>query len=377
MSARTTVQKLLDPAGIILDGPNPWDPQIHDEIMFDRFFRSGSIAIGETYMDKMWDVDDLPEMVARIMRSGIGQSVYKHLSFGAVLYTLRHLLFNLQNKARAFQVAEVHYDVGNDLYAKMLGPSMTYTCGYWNPPTGGATTLDEAQRNKLDLVCRKIGLKRGDRILDIGCGWGSLLLHAAREYGAEGVGVTVSKEQVALARSLTHGYPIEIRLQDYRDVCDGPYDHIVSLGMFEHVGTKNYRTYMRTVRELLKDDGLFLLHTIGVKKTGQSLYPWYDKYIFPNGYLPSAAEIGQSIDGFFVTEDWHSFGHDYDATLCAWYCNFDRARPELRAKYDDRFYRMWTFFLLTSAGAFRARYLNLWQIVLSPNGVAGGYQSMR
>jgi cyclopropane-fatty-acyl-phospholipid synthase len=256
----------------------------------------------------------------------------------------------------------------------MLDSTMAYTCGYWKH----AKTLKESQIAKHDLICRKLGIKEGDRVLDIGCGWGGFAEHAAKEYGASVVGLTISKEQQALARERVRGLPVEIRLQDYRDVNDGPYDHVVSIGMFEHVGYKNYRQYMQVVRKVLKEDGLFLLHCIGNNRTAWRADPWFDKYIFPNGYLASPRLIGKAIDGIFVMEDWHTFGADYEPTLLAWFKNFDEAWPEFSEKYGGEiFYRMWKYYLLTMAGAFRSRYLNLWQIVLSPKGVKGGYISIR
>jgi cyclopropane-fatty-acyl-phospholipid synthase len=238
-------------------------------------------------------------------------------------------------------------------------------------------TLDDAQENKLDLVCRKIGLKKGDRVLDIGCGWGSWAIYAAQKYGASVVGLTISKEQVSLATERARGLPVEIRLQDYRELRGETFDHVISIGMFEHVGVKNYRNFMKIVKSLLKEDGLFLLHSIGQKRSGLSSDPWIDKYIFPNGFLPSVAQIATAANGLFVLEDWHNFGSHYERTLLEWFKNFDAHWPEIREKYGDRFYRMWKFYLLSSAATFRARNNFLWQIVFSPNGVVGGYQSVR
>lgn len=373
---RELAQDLLTPAGITLDGQNSWDPQIHDERVFDRLFADGVIAVGESYMDGWWDVADMPEMMARAMRSRQAHEIVMLKQLPLVFNILRNKVFNLQSKERAWQVGEQHYDIGNDLYGRMLDSRLTYSCGYWNgsPP---AADLDAAQEAKLDLICKKIGLKAGDRVLDIGCGWGSFAIFAAERYGAHITGVTISKEQAALARERAKDLPVDIRLQDYRDINDRPYDKIVSVGMFEHVGHKNYPTFIRLVRRLLKDDGLFLLHTIGWYETGLHPDPWIDKYIFPNGILPSAEQITAAANKSFVLEDWHNFGADYEKTLLAWDRNFDAAWPEIKDQYGERFYRMWKFYLLSSAGSFRARASQLWQIVFSPQGVPGGYRAIR
>jgi cyclopropane-fatty-acyl-phospholipid synthase len=249
---------------------------------------------------------------------------------------------------------------------------MTYTCGYWQ----GALNLEQAQADKLDLVCRKIALQPGDRVLDIGCGWGSFAEFAALRYGAQVVGVTISRQQAQLARQRCDGLPVEIRLQDYRDL-DEPFDHIVSLGMFEHVGWKNYATYMQVAQRCLGDSGVFLLHTIGANSSCKHCDAWISRYIFPNGGLPSIAQLGKSLEGRFVLEDWHNFGADYDLTLMAWHANFERHWHELTGSYDQRFYRMWRYYLLICAGAFRARDIQLWQLVLSKKGLSGGYLSVR
>jgi cyclopropane-fatty-acyl-phospholipid synthase len=255
----------------------------------------------------------------------------------------------------------------------MLDKRMNYSCAYWK----NAGSLDEAQENKLELICKKLCLRSGMRILDIGCGWGAFGKSAAEKYGVRVVGITVSKEQVALGRDLCKGLPVEFRLQDYRDVNE-KFDRIVSVGMIEHVGHKNYREYFRIACRNLEDDGLFLLHTIGEVQSVNKTDAWTHKYIFPNGMLPSIAQLAKSVEGLFVIEDLHNFGNDYDKTLMAWYNNFELNWDKLKNKYGDRFLRMWRYFLLSSAGAFRARNKNqLWQIVLSKNGVLGGYISIR
>ena len=296
----------------------------------------------------------------------------KKIKFSLLLTVIKAKLTNLQSRRKAFQIGRAHYDIGNELYKNMLDKRMTYTCGYWKD----AKDLDSAQEAKLDLVCKKIGLKEGDTVLDIGCGWGSFLKYAAEKYKIKGVGITVSKEQVKLAKDLCKGLNIEIRLQDYRDL-DEKFDHIVSLGMFEHVGEKNYEAYMKIVNKCLKKEGLFLLHTIGTTEARRHTDPWVNRYIFPGGVLPSIKQIGKSTEGMLTMEDWHNFGADYDKTLMAWYTNFDKNWDKIKKDYDKRFYRMWKYYLLEFAGLFRSRDIQLWQIVFSKDGVVGGYESIR
>ncbi|HEX9608821.1 MAG TPA: cyclopropane fatty acyl phospholipid synthase [Candidatus Paceibacterota bacterium] len=370
MRAKEKVRSLLALADIAIDGKRPWDLIVHDERFYNRVLGGGALALGESYVDAWFDVSALDQFVDRALRARLTK---KFVSFALVLHRLRARLINLQSASRAFQVGKAHYDVGNDLYRAMLDRRMTYTCGYWKE----AKDLTEAQEHKLDLICKKIGLQRGDRVLDIGGGWGSFGVFAAEHYGAKVVAITVSREQQKLGVELAKNYPVEIRFQDYRDVADGPYDHIVSIGMFEHVGYKNYRVYMEKIHALLKDDGCFLLHTIGGNVSVHITNPWIEKYIFPGGMLPSITQMGKSVEKLFVMEDWHNFGADYDKTLMAWFKNFDRAWPQLRTNYSERFYRMWKFYLLGSAGSFRARKNQLWQIVFSKHGVRNGYQSIR
>ena len=378
MKSRERAETLLAGAGITIDGNNSWDPQILNEGLFDRVFAGGTLALGESYMDGWWDVEDLSEFIFRLFRA---RSLISLLSgVGVVFQIARSKILNLQSSSRAFEVGKKHYDIGNDLYEKMLGPHLIYSCGYWKD----AHTLAEAQEAKLDLICRKIGLKNGDTVLDIGCGWGGFAQFAAEKYGAKVVGITISKEQAEVARKRTAGLPVEIRLQDWRDLGNESFSHIVSVGMFEHVGPKNYREFMRKVSTILSDDGLFLLHTIGHSKVSRSLERWFNTYIFPNGHLPSITHISRATDRrnlfdkpILTMEDWHSFGADYDKTLTAWYTNFENAWPELKGKYGERFHRMWKYYLLVSAGMFRARYIHLWQIVYSKKGVVGGYTSVR
>ena len=376
--AEASVNALFASMGIEVNGRKPWDVQVHDGRFYARVLSMGSLGFGESYMDGWWDCEALDELVTRLFRGDIRSQLRTNLPL--IRDALRARLMNRQAGARAYRIAQAHYDIGNDLYQAMLDQRMTYTCGYWSPsakaPGDGPMTLDEAQEAKLDLVCRKIGLKAGQKVLDIGCGWGSFAKFAAEKYGAEVFGITVSREQVKLGRELCRGLPITVELMDYRDL-NGSFDHVVSLGMIEHVGDKNYRTYFEVARRCLKDDGLFLLHTIGGDRSVHSTDPWVNKYIFPDSMLPSAAQLTRAFEGLFVMEDWHNFAMDYDRTLMAWHRNVEEHWETLKDRYDERFRRMWRFYLLASAGTFRARCNQLWQIVLSPHGVPGGYQSLR
>lgn len=364
-------EKLLSMAEIQINGTHQWDIRVHDERFYKRAITEVELGIGESYMDGWWDADKLDELIYRIVRNDLQNKVKHNLKIAFQLAGF--YLINMQARRRAFIIGERHYDLGNDLFQAMLDKRMNYSCAYWKD----ATTLDEAQENKLELICRKLYLKPGMRILDIGCGWSAFGKYAAEKYDAKVLGVTVSKEQLKLGKDLCKGLPVEIRLQDYREVND-KFDRIVSVGMIEHVGYKNYRDYFKMANKNLVDDGLFLLHTIGEVRSLKSADAWTHKYIFPNGMLPSVAQLGKAVEGLFVMEDWHNFGADYDKTLIAWYHNFEQSWNRIKNNYSDRFYRMWKYFLLSSAGAFRARNKNqLWQIILSKNGVLGGYSSVR
>jgi len=372
------VEDLLAHADVQIGGDRPWDIKVNDERLYSRMVSGGTLALGESYMDGWWDCAALDQFFEKVIRSNIGDHV-QPTWLNAYLYA-QAWLTNPGSSKRAYEIGEKHYDAGNDLFKAMLDKRLVYTCGYWEGFLDGsrapAKNLDEAQEAKLDLVCRKIGLKKGDKILDIGCGWGSFAKFAAEKYGARVVGVTVSKEQKELADELCKGLQVEIRLQDYRDVTE-KFDHIISLGMFEHVGVKNYRTYMEVAARCLKDDGLFLLHTIGSNVSHLTPDPWFDKYIFPGGILPSIAEIARSVENVFIIEDLQNFGFDYSRTLFAWNENFEKAWPQLESGYNERFHRMWRYYLLLLVGGFRARNSQLWQIVLSKKGVKGGYHSFR
>ena len=367
---REQAERLLAHAEVAVNGQAPWDMQVHDDRFFARVFAEGSLGFGESYMDGWWDSAQLDETMARILGSGVQRLIPRNL--GAVKLALAARWTNRQNKKRVWDVGDQHYNLGNDLFTATFDSRLTGSCGYWKD----AQDLDAAQDAKLDLICRKVGLQAGQSVFDVGCGWGAFMGFAAEKYGAACEGVTISEEQVKYIRERYAHLPVTAHLMDYRDA-QGTFDHVVSMGMFEHVGPRNYPAYFQTAERLLKDGGLFLLHTIGANKSVNAIDPWMDKYIFINGVLPSVAQIGRAVEGRFVVEDWHNFGPDYDKTLVAWHRKFESNWPSLAENYGERFRRMWNFYLLSCAGGFRSRNIQLWQIVLSKRGVPGGYATVR
>lgn len=351
-------QKILDSADVKINGKRSWDIQIKNKKFFSRVLAGGSLALGESYMDGWWECKAIDQLSDRLLRAKLDRKIipYKQL----IYQFLKAKLINMQTKSKSKIVGEVHYDVGNNLYKLMLDRRMNYSCGYWK----NAKTLDQSQEAKLDLICKKLKLKKGMTLLDIGCGWGGFAKFVAEKYGAKVLGVTISKEQAKLAQEICKGLDVEIRLQDYRDIKE-KFDRVVSIGMFEHVGYKNYRKFMKVVNNCLKKEGLFLLHTIGNNKSVRSTDPWIEKYIFPNSMLPSERQITTSSEGIFIVEDWHNFGPDYDKTLMQWHKNFNKNWEKIKEKYNQRFFRMWNYYLLICAGVFRSREAQLWQIVFS------------
>ncbi|HEX4423111.1 MAG TPA: cyclopropane fatty acyl phospholipid synthase [Kofleriaceae bacterium] len=359
--AQEVCRDLLAAAGVTVNGDQPWDVQVHDDRVWSRLLRDGTLGAGESYEEGWWDAPALDQFIDKVMRVRLGDTLRENWMI--VAHAVRARIFNLQSISRSFDNGQQHYDIGNDLYEAMLGGRLLYTCAYWP----GAKTLDEAQDAKLDLVCRKVGLKPGMRVLDLGCGWAGFASFAAERYQVHVTGFTVSREQVKYAKDHYGHLPIDIRLDDYRNAT-GSYDAVVSIGLMEHVGSKNYRGYMELVDRLLAPGGVAFIHTIGGNRPRAHLDPWFDKYIFPNANLPTLTQLTGAMENLFIPEDVHNIGEDYDLTLMAWWHKFDAAWPTLRAKYGDAFYRRWKYYLLVSAGAFRARSQQLYQIVMTRPG---------
>jgi len=357
---RDILRARLIAGGIPFEGPDPATVRLRNDLVLDRWLKDGFLGFGESYMDGDWECESIDQLCFRLLKAGLWR---QHSRVRAIGNRLGSAIFNAQSKARAREVCERHYDLGNDLFEGMLDPRMVYTCGYWKDAAG----LAQAQEAKLDLVCRKLGLRPGMQVLDIGCGFGSFMKFASERYGVECIGYSLSREQIRLGRDMCSGLPIEFVEADYREITR-TYDRVVSIGMFEAVGAKNFRTYMKVVAKAMKPDGIALIHTMGDNVTNPAPEPWFDRYIFPNGLVPSVAQIGRSIEGLLALGDWHCFGEDYDPTLMAWNTNFQKSWSGLKAKYPERFKRMWEFYLLSLAGCFRARHVELWQIVFTHPG---------
>lgn len=369
-SPKQIVEGILAHADVMINGNRPSDIQVYDERFYERVLKDRSIGLGESYMEGWWDAKALDECMYKIIHADLKKKVRP--TWSMFWQYIKAKIFNMQNKKLSSTVIDEHYELGDDLYEPMLGPTMAYTCAYWNH----AQNLDEAQLAKFDLIAKKLQLKKGMKVLELGCGWGGFAKYISEHYGVEVVAVNLSSKQVSYAQKICKGLPIEVLNMDYRDA-KGIYDRIVSIGLMEHVGKKNYRTFMKLIHRCLKDDGLALVHTIGRNSTSIITDPWINRYIFPHGHLPSIQQIGKSIEKLFVMEDWHNFGANYDKTLMAWFENFDKNWGKIKASYPDPFYKMWKYYLLSCAGAFRARDIQLWQFVLSKKGMPGGYDSIR
>lgn len=366
---KKSFQDILDIVDIKIDGKRSWDIKVHNSNLYSRVLAKGSMGLGEAYVDGWWDCRSLDQLFYRLSPEKINESVKP---IGLILNVLKSKLINLQTKERSKEVAEKHYNLSTDLYKSFLDPYNQYTCGYFK----GTKDLNKAQEHKLDLICKKLKLSKNDKVLDIGCGWGGFAKFASEKYGCEVTGISISDEQIKYAKDFCKGLSVNIIKSDYRDF-EGKFDKILVCGMIEHVGPKNYKIFIKKIDSLLKPDGLFLLHTIGNDVKNTTPFPWIIKYIFPGGHLPSAKELTNASEGILKIEDWHNFGAYYDKTLMAWHKNFTKNWHKIEKSYDERFHRMWNYYLLSCAGTFRSRTFQLWQIVYSKGGVPEGYESIR
>ena len=360
---RYMFEEMLATTGIAINGNSPWDMHVRDERIFPLLLQNKSLGLGESYMEGWWECRQLDEFVCKILTSGLDKKITGGIKL--LIPLLSAILFNMQSKIRSRAVAEQHYDLDDELFMSFLDPYNQYSCAYFDE----TDDLNEAQVKKMELICKKINLSKDDNVLDIGCGWGGFAKYMAGHYGSRVTAINISEKQIGYAREFCKGLPIEILKCDYRDL-QGSFDKIVSVGMFEHVGYKNYRTFMNAVHRCLKDTGIFLLHTIGGNESQIKCDPWINKYIFPNGMLPSISQISKAVEGLFVTEDLHNLGPHYEKTLMAWHGNFQKAWATLKKRYDEKFKRMWDYYLLSCAGAFRARNIQIWQIVLTKYGAS-------
>ncbi|HNW27127.1 MAG TPA: cyclopropane fatty acyl phospholipid synthase [Spirochaetota bacterium] len=365
---REYIENLFNSADIRVDGDRPWDIRIHEKALYSRVLKGGSLALGESYSDGWWDCDALDQFFYRVFRARLNEKVNPR-SLAAVMGSF---FLNMQNRVRSRQVVAKHYDLDVNLYLSFLDRYNQYTCGYFKE----TDDLDRAQEQKLDLICRKLMLMPGDSVLDIGCGWGGFARFAAERYGCRVTGITISDEQLRYAREFCRDLPVTIVKSDYRDF-RGVFDKVLVCGMIEHVGYKNYRRLMEVVCGSLREKGLFLLQTIGSNISSRMGDPWINKYIFPNGLVPSAKQIIAAAEGLFTLEDWHFLGQHYDRTLMAWYNNFMKNWDRIKSAFDERFFRIWRYYFLICAASFRAKLTDLWQVVFSKNGLAGYYASVR
>ena len=386
MSIPARLRPLLEAADVQIDGRRHWDLQVHDPAVWTDVLRHGSLGLGDSYVRGAWDCEALDELFTRLLRAGADRTAARLNRLAVWRQTLTERLLNLQSPARSRQAIRQHYDGHPEVYAAMLDPWRIYSCGFWQQ----ASNLNEAQEHKLRLIGDKLQLQPGQRVLDIGCGWGGLAAYLADHYNVSVVGITLSPEQQQTALQLWPDRPLRFLLCDYRSLAqleEQPFDRVVSVGMYEHVGPRNGHRFFQTVAQSLRDDGLMLLHTIGDRRRARAAShdAWINRHIFPNGRLPAAAELADALGDAFLIEDWHPFGLDYDRTLMAWQANVDRAWPDLEARISadegamaaQEFQRFWRYYLLSCAGFFRSRQGQLWQLVLSkatgplPAGAAG------
>lgn len=371
--ALTSATKAAD---VQFNGRRPWDVQVNNPRLYGEILRRGSLGFGDGYVNGDWDCDDLCELINRLLRAKANRPLSWWTRTAEGWRWVQERLVNQQSEERTRKRTSQHYDINPELYRAMLGKTMAYSCGYWR----NAKSLDQAQEAKLELICKKLELKEGERLLDLGCGWGSLAKHAAENYGARVTGITVSREQAAYLKEQTTWQDIRVKVCDYRhlnDLGEEPFDKIASVGMYEHVGRLNDKRFYDVISKALKPEGLALIHTIGSVERTHRTDEWIDRYVFPGGRLPSAVDLCKGLEKKFIIEDWESFGTDYERTLRCWHENLLQSKQNQDLVLDDRGYRFWKFYLLSCAGFFRSRQGQLWQVVLSRPERTDTYRSWR
>lgn len=347
----------------------PLHLQIHNPNTYDRILAFGTLGFCEAYMEGWWDEanNNLIELIGLFYRSNVyakaRDKVTIALALKVIQQRLRTLPVLIQNSRRNVQH---HYDLGNDFYQLFLDPTLTYSCGYRVHETD---SLEQMQLQKYDLICRKLALKPGETLIDIGCGWGGMLIYAAERYGVSGTGITLSVEQAKLAqerieqRGLTD--KIKIVIADYREI-KGQYDKFVSIGMFEHVGKGNFATFMQKAADLLTPNGVGMLHTI-VTQSQERNGAWVDKYIFPGGYAPQLHELTHELwAAKLKVAHCENLKPHYAETLKRWAQNFTGNRDRITAlseTYDERFLRMWYLYLQSFEASFRYGGLHVYQLL--------------
>lgn len=354
---RSAAELLLSSADIRIDGERPWDIRVRDRRAFIHALCLGSLGFGDGYVAGWWTCDDLEEMAFRLARARLEERVAERLP-RALATRLLATLLNQQTPLGSLQVARRHYDLGNDLFLAFLGARKNYSCGYFDE----THDLDVAQTQKLELLCRKLRLAPGERLLDIGGGWGEFARYAAQHHGVRVTSINISDEQLRFAREYCRGLDVELVRCDYRDMA-GRFDKVAAIAMFTHVGYRNYRAFFHKVHELLDPDGVFVMEGIWGSVATKTLDAWMEKHIFPRSQLPSAAQTFSASEGLFSVEHLHNFGHAYAKTLRAWKQNLERAWPSLRARYDDAVLRVFQYYFQMCAGYFRARAVHNWQLV--------------
>lgn len=346
------LESLLARAGVAVGGARPWDIRVRHPGFFARVRAGGSLAAGEAYADGWWESDRLDEFFHRVFKAGLPERLAPAPWSGA-----RRLLARLLG--RAPRGPEAH--PGGEVFRAMLGPTMSFSSGYWRDARG----LDEAAEAAMELACRKLELRPGMSVLDLGCGWGAFARHAARTRGVSVVGVDIACERVNAGRELCKGLPVALRVQDHAEV-RGRFDRVVSLGLAEEVGPAGCGGLMAAAARCLKPDGVALIQAAARNAPASRRDPWLERCGFAGGAAPSLSRLVQAMEGRFVVEDVHNLGPHYDRTLMAWHENLERRWHRCRG--DERLYRTLKFSLLASAGAFRARRSQLFQILMSRPG---------